>query len=215
VKRVHLDDVERIPIVDGRIQWLPLRRTLGIEAFGINAYTAASGEEVVEDHDETASGAGGHEELYVVVSGRATFVVDGEEVDAPAGTLVFLDDPAERRAARAEEDGTVVLAIGGAPGAPFRVSPWEYYFAAIPALRRRDWDEAERLHLEGLEQYPDHPVLLYDLACIAAQRGDRAEAFRHLAAAAEAGGKVAEWAATDTDLDPVRDDPRFASFVGA
>ena len=69
-----------------------MRRTLGIGAFGINAYTANAGELVVEEHDETGAGAGHHEELYVVVTGRATFTVDGESFDAPIGTMVFLPD---------------------------------------------------------------------------------------------------------------------------
>ena len=59
----------------------------GIQAFGINAYTAEkAGDVVVEEHDEKGDGgAGGHEELYVVVSGRARFTLAGESVDAPAG----------------------------------------------------------------------------------------------------------------------------------
>lgn len=213
MKSIHVGEIGAIPIVDGQISWLPVRRTLGIEAFGINAYRADAGREVVEDHDETGGGAGHHEELYVVVAGRATFVVDGAELDAPAGTLVFLDEPAERRSARAEEDGTVVLAIGGARGEAFRVSPWEYYFAAIPAFERGDWDEAERLHLEGLEQYPGHPAIIYGLACIAARRGNADEAFEQLAKTLAADPKMAKWAKTDSDLDSIRDDPRFAELV--
>ena len=58
---------------------------------------------------------GGHEELYFVLSGRATFTVDGERVDAPAGSLVFVKDPAMRRGAVADEAGTKILAIGGRP----------------------------------------------------------------------------------------------------
>ena len=91
-----------------------MRKTLGVTAFGINAYTAANaGDEVVEDHTEPQLG---HEEIYAVVAGHATFTVDGEEVDAPAGTLVYLDDPAQQRSAVAKEPNTTVLAIGGSPG---------------------------------------------------------------------------------------------------
>lgn len=114
MKTLRIDEIEPIPVVDGDLDWRPIRRTLGIGAFGINAYTANAGDLVVEEHDETGAGAGHHEELYVVVTGRATFTVDSESFDAPVGTLVFLDDPKERRAARAVEDGTTVLAIGGA-----------------------------------------------------------------------------------------------------
>jgi hypothetical protein len=119
MKVVRIAEIEPIPVVGGELQWRPLRRSLGIEAFGINAYTADAGGLVVEEHDETGAGAGHHEELYVVVTGRATFTVDGEAFDAPIGTCVFLDDPKERRAARAEDDGTTVLAIGGVRGQAF------------------------------------------------------------------------------------------------
>ena len=86
MRTVRIGDIEPIPILDGELEWRPIRRTLGIEAFGINAYTANAGELVVEEHDETGAGAGHHEELYVVVTGRATFSVDGKSFDAPVGT---------------------------------------------------------------------------------------------------------------------------------
>src|SRR4029453_3876490 len=95
VKLARIDEIAPIPVVGGELQWRPVRRTLGVEAFGINAYTADAGELVVEEHNETGPGAGHHEELYVVITGRATFTVDGESFDAPVGTLVFLDDPRE------------------------------------------------------------------------------------------------------------------------
>lgn len=104
--------------------WKPLRHALGIEAFGVNAWVADEGEPVIDDHDETGED-GNQEELYLVLGGRARFTVDGEEVDAPAGALVAVRDPALRRAAVASADGTVVLAVGGARGAAFRLSDWE------------------------------------------------------------------------------------------
>jgi hypothetical protein len=120
---VHLDDVVRIDDGD-EPAWKPLRHALGIEAFGVNAWLpAAVGSLVIEEHDE--AGDQGQEELYLVVSGRATFTVDGERLDAPAGTLVALRDPALTRAAVAEEEGTVVLAIGGVRGSAFTPSDWE------------------------------------------------------------------------------------------
>src|SRR3954452_12793170 len=131
----RIDDLDRVPVGGHGLLWRPVRRRLGIEAFGVNAYTCgAAGEEVVEPHDELGGGAGGHEELYVVLSGHAVFTLDGEEQDAPAGTLVFCKDPAVKRSAVAREAGTTVLAVGGARGEPYRVSPWESYFAAKPLL---------------------------------------------------------------------------------
>ena len=125
-KVLKVDELDRIPVSGADVMWRPVRRTLGITAFGINAYTGEAGENVVEKHTEERLR---HEELYVVVSGRARFELDGESVDAPAGTLVFLSDPAVERYAVAEEPGTAVLAIGGKPGL-HETSAWEYFFAA-------------------------------------------------------------------------------------
>lgn len=48
------------------------------------------------------------------MSGHAIFTVDGDELDAPAGTLVFVR-PALIRSARATADGTAMLVVGGRP----------------------------------------------------------------------------------------------------
>jgi hypothetical protein len=212
VRVARIQDIEPIPVVGGELQWRPLRRTLGIGAFGINAYTANAGELVVEEHDETGDGAGHHEELYVVVTGRATFTVDGREIDAPVGTCVFLDDPKERRGARAVENGTTVLAVGGELGKPFEVSPWEFAFAGAPALREKRYDEAKRLLLEGLEHHPGNLGLIYDLGCVEALAGEREAALEHLEQAFQ-NPRFREWAKQDTDLDSLRDDPRFSAAL--
>ena len=146
MKTLRLDDVEGIPVL-GSLVWKPVRRTLGVTAFGINAYTAAkAGDEVVEDHTESTLG---HEEIYAVIAGHAVFTVDDEEVDAPAGTLVFLDDPAQRRSAIARDAGTTVLAIGGVPGS-HEISPWEYFFPALPSMREGDYDTARTILEEAI-----------------------------------------------------------------
>jgi len=121
---LHLDDVERIPTADGIFR--PVRRALGVTAFGVNAYTAdAAGDDVIESHDERSAGAGGHEELYFVATGEAAFEVDGEQVAAPAGTMLLVP-PGARRSARAAKPGTTVLVIGAKPGAGLPVTPFEY-----------------------------------------------------------------------------------------
>jgi len=115
-----------IPRVGGEDVWIPVRDHMGIRAFGVNAWHGAKvGDEVIEDHDEQESDAtGGHEELYLVLRGRATFTVDGTDVDAPAGTLLLVA-PHERRVALAAEDDTSVLVIGATPGEAFTPSEWE------------------------------------------------------------------------------------------
>ena len=133
----HVDELDRLP-VDKGLEWRPIRRHFGIRAFGVNAYTAEKpGDWVVEEHTETAHG---HEELYVVVRGHARFTLDGEEFDAPAGTLVFLNDLKQRRSAIAQEAGTTVLAIGGRPGA-HEISSWEYIFPTLPYRDVHDYDD--------------------------------------------------------------------------
>ena len=105
-----------------------VRRHFDIRAFGVNGITGNAGEELVEPHherDDEVNLTDGHEELYAVMSGHAVFTVDGSDVDAPAGTLVFVRDPALVRSARAIADDTAILAIGGRPGVPFEISRWE------------------------------------------------------------------------------------------
>jgi hypothetical protein len=176
VKTLRLDDVEGIPVF-GTLVWKPVRKTLGVTAFGINAYVAAeAGDEVVEEHDETALG---HEEIYLVVAGHATFTVDGETVDAPRGTLVYLDDPEQERYAVATEPGTTVLAIGGVPG-KHEISPWEYFFPALPAIEAHDYDTARRILEDALREL-DHSALHYHLARVEALAGNEERARAELA----------------------------------
>ncbi len=112
----------------GGVAFHLVRRYFDVQAFGVNGASGNAGDDVIEEHDErddTEYGTEGHEELFAVLSGHAVFTVGGEELDAPAGTLVFVRDPALPRAARATADGTSILAIGARAGAPFKVSRWE------------------------------------------------------------------------------------------
>jgi len=184
----------------GTLRWTPLRKHFGITAFGINAYTATKvGQDVVEEHTEERLG---HEEIYLVVSGRATFVLDGEEVEVPAGSVVFLRDPKVKRYARAEEAGTTVLAVGGKPGS-HEISGWEYFFAAY-AVADEDLDRALAELEAGLAEKPDHPPLHYHLACINARAGRLDEARRQLDRALELDPELQSYADKDEDLEPLR-----------
>jgi hypothetical protein len=105
-----------------------VRRHFDVRAFGVNGITGNAGDEMVEPHheaDDEINRTDGHEELFAVMSGHAVFSVAGETVDAPAGTLVFVRDPALIRSARATADGTTILAVGARPGAPYEISRWE------------------------------------------------------------------------------------------
>jgi tetratricopeptide (TPR) repeat protein len=203
---VHLSELDAVPVSETLV-WRPVRRRLDVRAFGVNAYTAESaGDEIVEEHDELGTGAGHHEELYFVAAGHARFVLDGQEIDAPAGTFVFVRDPAVRRAAQATAPDSTVLALGGRRGEAFEVSPWEHYFAAIPHARAGDYDTAVSVVEGGLGDNPDNPSLLYNLACFEALAGRRADALAHVRRAFELDPKTREWAETDSDLDSIRDD---------
>jgi hypothetical protein len=204
VKVLRLDEIDGIPVF-GTLVWKPVRKTLGVTAFGINAYTAAdAGDEVVEEHTEEQLG---HEEIYFVVAGHATFTVDGETVDAPSGTFVYLDDVKQQRHAIAKEAGTTVLAIGGVPG-KHDVSAWEYFFPALAPMRNGDYDTARRLLEEGLAE-KDAPVLHYQLACVEALAGNQERALDELDVAVGSAERLATSAQTDEDFASIRDDPRF------
>lgn len=133
VRIAHVDEIAAEAEEPGdERRWKPVRATLGIDAFGANAFVADAGQLIVHEHHEVEADGpeAGHRELYVVLRGRAEFTLDGERVDAPAGTLVYLADPAAVRSAVAREDNTAVLAVGGPAGRPFAVSGWEADWAA-------------------------------------------------------------------------------------
>ena len=201
----HISELDAIR-GPGSLVWRPVRRRFGIEAFGMNAYTAEeAGQDLVEDHTEETYL---HQEVYFVVSGHATFTVADEEIDAPAGTFVFIRDPRVRRAAVAREPGSTVLAVGGRPGVPFKESGWEYSFAAQPHLDAGDYERAVEVASEGLERHGDDAGLLYNVACYEALAGRREDALAHLRQAHElAPEKVQKWAENDSDLDSLRGEP--------
>ncbi len=105
-----------------------VRRHFDVQAFGVNAATGNAGDEMIEEHheaDDEENQTNGHEELFAVMTGHAVFTVDGEEIDAPAGTIVFVRDPALLRHARATADDTAIFMVGGPAGIPYTVSRWE------------------------------------------------------------------------------------------
>jgi tetratricopeptide (TPR) repeat protein len=206
VNHAHVDELERIEMPDGFV-WRPVRRAFGIEAFGVNAYSPReAGAPVVEEHTENQLG---HEEIYLVLRGRARFTIDGDEHELGPGQLVFVRDPSLRRGAVGLTDDTVVLALGGKPGEPHSVSAWETAFYAVKHARNEEWDEAIRLHEEALATQPEHPGLLYNLACMEARGGRHLDALLHLRRAVELDPKYAEYARGDSDFAAVRNEPGF------
>ena len=121
---IHIDEMPepKYEKKAGDTDWRPIRIHLGISSFGANGFTAQKGQTLVGEHRETDTR---HEELYFVSRGNATFTVEGEDIAAPAGTFVYVPDPAVVRGATALEAGTTLLAVGGEPGKAFEESPWE------------------------------------------------------------------------------------------
>ncbi|MGH3065786.1 MAG: TPR end-of-group domain-containing protein, partial [Gaiellaceae bacterium] len=197
------------PVVGGTLLLPPVRRTLDVGAFGINAYVAPkAGDHVVEEHTELSLG---HEEMYVVLSGRATFTLNGDELDAPASTVVFVREPKVKRHARAEEPNTSVLAIGGPRAAAYEPSAWEDFFAAERHRVAGDHERYAAELREALERRPDHPATLYNLACAEALAGRRDDALAHLRRALELEPEWIDQAREDDDLVTLRDHPDWPS----
>jgi tetratricopeptide (TPR) repeat protein len=208
---VNIADLESFPVDEEGLTWRPIRRRFDIRAFGVNAYTAdREGQRVVEEHRET----GGHQELYVVIAGRATFTLDGKDHDAPAGTLIHCT-PDTLRSAFAAEPGTTILGIGAKPGEVFQPSGWEWTFAAFALLKQGDLEQARAEMEAGIAERPDDWQGHYNFACLEARGGDKEAALRHLArAAALEPGEVAKLAADDEDFAALREDERFLAIAG-
>ena len=197
----HLDDIER------RGRDLPVREHLGIHAFGINAFTPAEDGTLIGEHDESGSG---QEELYIVLDGHATFELDGDTVEAPAGTLVFVGPEARRKASG---EGTV-LAVGAAPGEAYQGvdwgEAWPFHAESMKAYREQRYADALDAVRGALERMPDHAGLHYNYACFATLAGETDDdTFAHLRRAVELLPRFREDARRDDDLAALRDDPRF------
>jgi tetratricopeptide (TPR) repeat protein len=212
----QLDELEPAPRIapgatdDGR-QRFDVRRRLGITAFGVQAFGAPSGVDVIREHDETLLGEAGQEELYLVVRGAATFEIDGEVFEAPTGALVQVQ-PAAKRKATATEDGTTILAIGGTPGKAYEPAP-EEAAEAFAAYNAGDYETALAKQLVVVEKQPDNPVAHFNVGCFAARAGHADEAIEALRRAVEINDRIRELIATDEDLDSIRGDQRFAELT--
>jgi mannose-6-phosphate isomerase-like protein (cupin superfamily) len=208
----RIDELDSYPIQGQQgLTWRPVRRRFDIRSFGVNAYTAAeAGQRVVEEHREQD----GHEELYVVLTGRVTFTVEGEEHDAPAGTLVHCP-PGTLRSAFAAEPQTTVLGIGAKPGVVFEPSGWEWVFAGISLLDQGDEAGARAELQAGIEANPDAWQGYFNLACIEARLGNEDAALRELERAAERDQEaVAKFAPDDEDFASLKSNPRFLAITG-
>jgi hypothetical protein len=207
----RLDEIDEIS--DGRCPLRPVRHHLGITSFGVNAWTAKeAGDRILNEHDEADDG---NEELYLVHSGRAVFELDGERVDAPAGTFVSVR-PSVKRTAFAEEPGTTIIALGGTPGKAYQPHGWEIWAPLNPLYQAGEYAEVADRGRALLEDNAQYPMVFYNVACCESLAGRKDDAIDHLRRAVEldTSGQVGTWAKGDSDFDAIRDEPAFKELVG-
>jgi hypothetical protein len=207
----RLDEIDEID--DGRSPFRPVRHHFGIMTFGVNAMTARSdGDRLINEHEEAEPGSS--DELYFVVSGHATFELDGESHDAPVGT--FVHAPAGiKRTAFAKEAGTTVLAMGGGPrGKPYEPTGWELFAPLFPLFESGDYAEGADRAQELIADDPPYAGVYYNTACFEARAGRLDAALAHLRRAVELSASSAELARGDDDLAALRDQPGFVELVG-
>jgi mannose-6-phosphate isomerase-like protein (cupin superfamily) len=190
---------------------IPVRHALGFRPAGVNAWIADAGGQLIPPHEEDS----GNEELYAVVRGRASFTVGEETADAPAGSLVFVP-PEVFRTAVAEEDGTIVFAVGGTVGEAFNAGGWDSFALADTYRQAGRQDEGRAIMEQLMAEKPDYWATTYNAGCFEALAGNADAAFEHLRRAKEldAEGESAQYFREDSDLDPIREDPRFQELLG-
>jgi hypothetical protein len=205
----HLDEIEEF--ADAGCHFRPIRHHLGITAFGVTAWTARSaGERIINEHD--ADDPTADQELFLVLRGHAVFHLDGAQVDAPAGTLLFAP-PHTERTASATEDETVIIAVEGTPGGAFDARGWELWAPLAPLYEaQRHAEVADRL-VDLVAATRQYPMLFFNLACCESQCGRTSEALEHLRQAIEMSEEFRRSATEDSDLDPIRDEPAFKQII--
>jgi tetratricopeptide (TPR) repeat protein len=207
----HLDEIEEYD--DAGCRYRPIRHHLGISAFGVTAWTAsAAGDLVINEHDDGDPTA--DEELFLVLRGHAIFEVDGDRVDAPAGTLVFAP-PRTKRTASAEEAGTIILALEGSPGKAYDARGWELWAPVAPLYGSGNFAEVTDRLTSLVAVSPQYPMLFFNLACCESRCGRTDDALDHLRQAIAMSDEWRESARSDSDLDPIRDEPVFQELIRA
>ena len=206
----HLDEIDEQD--DGRCRWRPVRHHFGITAFGVNAWTARdAGDRIINEHDESEE-QDLQEELYVVQRGRATFELDGNRVDAPAGTLVFAR-PGVKRTAFAEEPDTTIIALGGTPGKAYEPHGWELWAPLRPLYEAGEYAEVADRGRVLAEAHPQYADLFYNVACCESLAGRTTDAIDHLRRSIAMSERFRAYAKDDSDFDPIRDEPAFKELI--
>jgi quercetin dioxygenase-like cupin family protein len=203
----HLDDIEEF--ADVGCHYRPIRHRLGITAFGVTAWTArAAGDPVINEHDDPTA----DQELFLVLRGHAVFELDGDRIDAPAGTLVFAP-PHTRRSASAVEGGTMIILLEGTPGKAYEARGWELWAPLAPLYQAGEYAEVADRLVALVAVAPQYPMLFFNLACCESQCGRTSDALDHLRHAVEMSEEFRDSAKADSDLDALRDEPAFRQLI--
>ena len=208
----RVDEIDEIS--DGRCPQRPVRFHFGITAFGVNAFTGRkAGDRLINEHDESQE-QDLQEELYLVQQGRATFELDGERVDAPAGTFVFVR-PEVKRTAFAEEPGTTIVAFGGTAGKAYEAQGHELWMPLHHLYQAGEYAEVADRGRELIEAHPEYAGPLYNLACCESLAGRTDDAIKHLRMAVDRNEPFRSLAAEDSDFDAIRDEAAFQELVSS
>jgi hypothetical protein len=206
----HMEEIDEF--TDGHCLCRPVRHHLGISAFGATVWTArSSGDTIIEEHDEGDPTS--DQELFLVLRGHAVFELEGDRVDAPAGTFVFAP-PGMKRRALAEEAGTAILLVEGTPGEAYQARGWELWSPLVPLYQAgKSAEVADHLRrVVGI--HPQYPMLFFNLACCESLSGQTVAALDHLRRAIDMSEEFRLNAKNDSDLDAIRDEPAFKTLVG-
>ena len=150
-----------------------------------------------------------------MLRGRATFTLGDDEIDAPAGTIVFAR-PGTKRGAIAAEDGTAVLAVGAKPGVVFEPSPWEDIFAAFSYAQKGEVEKGRELitgsgrAAAGRVARPLQRRRATRSSTATRRPGSRCSSARTSSSPSRSPRRRAK----DSDFDAVRDDPRVSAITG-
>ena len=152
----HLEEIDEI--TDGRCPSRPIRMHFGITSFGANAWTGReAGDRIVNEHDE-AQEYDGQEELYLVQSGRASFELDGERFDAPAGTdktITTNEDTAYTLAAHGPIIPLDAEILALTPISAFRPRRWRGALLSHSAAVRIDAQETDKRPVSAVADFTE------------------------------------------------------------
>jgi mannose-6-phosphate isomerase-like protein (cupin superfamily) len=188
---------------------MPLRRRFGLQAFGLNCWTAPVGQPVIERHSEPE----GEEEVYLVISGGVRFTI-GEEVFAAGPETVVYVPPDTVREAVVTEPETLVVAVGAKPGEAFETKSWEDSQIAFAEAYARGEEHVRALLAAELADSPEAWEPWYNAACFETLTGNVSAAFEHLTRALALGPpRVRQLAAVSNDFAPLHTDARWHDLI--